>query len=162
MKQYIPLLVIAAIIGGALLVFQEPKEEPEPDWSSTTDYFDIPWAFTMFANYEEEELELGFTAEYTEDNANEIEAFETFVTVYGPLGSFYYQDLDMDDFDGVITYKEVCDFCVEEDYAMMSDLVHASVKLAWKINGEIGDHNFHFQLPNELFDSQQEGEIEHE
>ncbi|RNA67167.1 hypothetical protein [Alteribacter keqinensis] len=158
MKQLLPLVIIAALIAGAMIFFQDPEEEREPDWSRNSAMAGSPWSFTMYAHYGDEP-EIGFTAEFiNEEEWETIEAVEVFIATHEPPGGLYYQDLDVENFEGTLTYQEPCSFCDMEEAFYDTMTTYATVKVAWQADGEVYDHFHHFQLPHGLFKHENEGE----
>src|SRR5699024_9231040 len=108
------------------------EEIYEPiDTESTESLF---WEVTFFLeNGEDEgEYDLGVKLKPTDDEWD-IEAVEFFF--HSPYGSLNYQDLDIQNFEGEITYSEPCPYCTfykEEIGAEMFGDFYADITINWK------------------------------
>ncbi|RNA67165.1 hypothetical protein [Alteribacter keqinensis] len=155
MKQFAPLIIIAALIGGALLFFQDPVEEVfDPYWEREQAGFDAQeWEITIFIDEGEERLpEVGVKLVYLGD-PEDITDYEFFYSSMNTIGGFYDQQLDLKDFGGEIFYRTSCNFCSEtEDYS------EGDFSLSWKKNGEIHTVKEHFTYPGYVFREMQEQE----
>ncbi|MDG5786280.1 hypothetical protein QA612_02175 [Evansella sp. AB-P1] len=141
MKQFIPFLVIAVIVGGAMLFLGDSYEEESFEPFSTQERWSQYWDMTIFLEESSEDLpNLGVHLEFERDDVV-IDAIEFFVNT--DHGGFFYQDLEMDEFEETILYSELCDFCEE----LESDDVDGVLMMNWRQDGEIRSEFFHFRLP---------------
>lgn len=110
MKQLMPFLVIALLIGAVMYMMQDDYEGPDyADVKADIDVAD--WQVTYYINdIAKDEPVHGVEAEWTSEESIEgLSSLELFVV--SSSGSFYMQDLDVNDFDGTIRHEEVCSDC---------------------------------------------------
>ncbi|WP_026690842.1 hypothetical protein [Alteribacter aurantiacus] len=114
MKQAMPFIIIAALVGGALLFFQDPAEEVvfDPYHSQHISLHDTTdWEVELFADHGEGNVpDVGVKLTYMGD-PSDIRAYEFFYSSMNGLGGYYDQQLDVDQFDGEIIYRTECNFC---------------------------------------------------
>ncbi|WP_142393254.1 hypothetical protein [Alkalicoccus urumqiensis] len=122
MKQFIPFIIIAAVIGAALFLFQDEYEGPfRPDYSSSAS--NSFWDASLYVMEEGGEYEIGLRLEASDEiDVEEIEAVEFFVD--SSAVSFYFQDLETESFDGVIDYSEPCSVCSQTNHIEARALVN--------------------------------------
>lgn len=111
MKQFLPFIIIAVIVGGAMFILSDSYEEELLETFYTYDGRSEFWQYDIFLRGGKEgTTEIGVTLHFLHEEAfDAMEAFEFFVDT--PYGGFFYQDLDVTDFDGKISYTEECGFC---------------------------------------------------
>ncbi|TVP81437.1 MAG: hypothetical protein EA344_13050 [Alkalicoccus sp.] len=110
MKQIIPFILIAGIVAAAVFFLRDDYEETfQPDHRSEAS--DSYWTAILYANEDGEEYEAGIRLEHNEETIipEEIEAVEVYVD--SSNFSIYYEESDMDDFEGTIDYSEGCGRC---------------------------------------------------
>ncbi|WP_146159158.1 hypothetical protein [Alkalicoccus saliphilus] len=110
MKQIIPFILIAGIVAAAVFFLRDDYEETfQPDHRSEAS--DSYWTAILYANEDEEDYEVGIRLEHNEETItpDEIEAVEVYVD--SSNFSIYYEESDMDNFEGTIDYSEVCTRC---------------------------------------------------
>ncbi|SDY34842.1 hypothetical protein SAMN05421736_1011021 [Evansella caseinilytica] len=150
MKQVLPLMLIAIIVGGALFFLSDSYEEERflPEWSNiqTTEN----WEVTLFFNeIHSDTPEIGVRLELLSGD-HEIAALEFFMETWH--GGFYYQDLTMNNFDGTVIYSENCQFCTGDE----PEYGYGNLVLNWRQNGEIYTEFIYFDvLANGLWFQQQ-------
>ncbi|UCZ54127.1 hypothetical protein LGQ02_04930 [Bacillus shivajii] len=141
MKQLMPFVLIALIVGGAMLFLNDSYEaELDPDWSQT-EAMDH-WEMTFFLdNVHEEKPEVGVKLESIREEID-IEAIEFFVDTQ--YGGFFFQDLDVEGGTRSFTYTEECDFCLEAERNMLP----GNVIVNWREKDEdrIFSEFFHFDI----------------
>ncbi|UTR09065.1 hypothetical protein MM300_14165 [Evansella sp. LMS18] len=131
MKQIIPFIIIAALIGGAMFFLNDDYQEAafDPGWTNEQSVAD--WDITLFLeNGPGSDREIGFMLEYAglaEDP--DIDALEVFVLT--EYGSFFYQELDIEEFNKEIIYSVPCDFCDEAERSY----TNTNIMLNWRQNG---------------------------
>lgn len=110
MKQLVPFAVIIILIGAVMFFLQDDYEGPfGPDYrSEASDSF---WDAVLYVEEDNGEYDIGVRLEANEETINpeDVEAIEFFVDS-STIG-FFYQDLDVDDFDGTVDYSESCSAC---------------------------------------------------
>ncbi|WP_147804143.1 hypothetical protein [Alkalicoccus halolimnae] len=110
MKQLIPFVVIIAIVAAVMFFLQDDYEGPfSPDYrSEASDSF---WDAALYINEADEGYEVGVRLEHNDEtiNPDDIEALEFFVDSSNV--SFFYQELELEDFDGTVNYSEMCTHC---------------------------------------------------
>ncbi|PYZ96974.1 hypothetical protein CR205_14980 [Alteribacter lacisalsi] len=173
MKQILPILLIVAVIGGAMFFFQEPAavEEVERDWDASGNVMqgagegNNKWKLELWADFEDtEEPIVGFDLSMRDkERGADVEAVEVFVQFYNPMGSFYYQDLNVDEeFDGMIAIEEVCTFCSKDafdDSEMYygtdgdSDLF-GYITIAWREDGTTYESGTDFSMPGKILNNE--------
>jgi hypothetical protein len=110
MKQIIPFILIAGIVAAAVFFLRDDYEEAfQPDHRSEAS--DSYWTAILYANEDEEDYEAGIRLEHNEETITpeDIEAVEVYVD--SSNFSIYYEESDMEDFEGTIDYSEVCVRC---------------------------------------------------
>lgn len=144
MKQMMPFLLIVVIVAGALIFLRDDYEESfDPDLSHeiTTEH----WRATLFMNdWDTEEAQLGLKLEYINEEADSegFEMVEFFVeSVDLPVDGVFYQDLELEAFDGTVVYEQPCEECAE----LEGGSVGAFVRVNW-LNEETFTEQFEFQL----------------
>lgn len=135
MKQILPFVLIAVIVGGALFFLQDDYQEEVFDPIVTETVTSWYWEATFFLDKDEEE-EYQFGLKLTPKNMKEdtkIEALEFFA--YSMYGSLIFQDMNLNangDFEIIHTNK--CFFCYSSennrDYYAWLDL-----NINWIDNG---------------------------
>lgn len=135
MKQIIPFIIIAIIVGGALFILQDDYVNNTYDPIAEAETESLFWQATFFlqAGEEEGEYDLGVVIKPTDDEW-EIEAIEFFF--YSPFGSLTYQELDIEDFSGEIIYTEPCSYCSFGGEGAENPIDdYADLTINWKIDG---------------------------
>ncbi|AOM83629.1 hypothetical protein BBEV_2288 [Salisediminibacterium beveridgei] len=130
MKQLLPLLFIALMIGGVVWFMQDEYEPPfEPAYYDEVN--EEGWQMRFFLDPEDDEVHIGIQLNYEGDTfePDQLEKLEFFVN--HETGSFYYQDLDVEGFAGELIHKEVCDACLDESGRLVG-----SMMINWQMNGE--------------------------
>lgn len=110
MKQLVPFAVIILLIGAVIFFMQDDYEGPfGPDYSSEAS--DSFWDAVLYVNEDNGEFDIGIRLELIAENINpeNIEAIEIFVDS-SAIG-FFYQELELDEFDGTVDYSEPCSAC---------------------------------------------------
>ncbi|WP_078597505.1 hypothetical protein [Evansella clarkii] len=142
MKQILPFILIAVLVGGAMFFLNDDYEEAafDPDW---TDERSIAgWDMTLFLNNGSgKDQEIGFKLEYAglAEEPN-IEALEVFVVT--EHGTFFYQDLDIEEFNKEIIYSVPCDFCSEAE----GSYSYTEIILNWRQTGYTRQEYFDMNL----------------
>ncbi|MFA9559210.1 hypothetical protein ACERII_18020 [Evansella sp. AB-rgal1] len=142
MKQIFPFILIAVIIGGAMLFLKDDYEEAaEFDPLLTHEEWSQSWMATFFLEEgeNEEEYNIGVKLELEREDV-EIDAIELFVDTQ--YGGFFYQDLHIEEFDGMLMYSEACNLCGENT----DGYINGNMMLNWKQNGNIRSEYFHFSF----------------
>lgn len=142
MKQFMPLLLIAAMIGGAFWLFQDEYEPPfDPLYEDAAVNDD--WRVVFFLEPEDDTLTIGAWLEWISEDrdAEDLEKLEFFVN-HG-TGSFFYQDLNVEEGGEELIYQERCDGCLSP-----SGRLEASMMINWQAGGETGSDFHHFVLPD--------------
>lgn len=143
MKQIVPFILIAVIVAGAMFFLNDSYEEERIDPFYTYEESSMYWKYKIYLEevVDEEAPEIGVRLEFLEEEkAEEIDALEFFVDTQ--QGGFYFQDLDIEEFDGVITYSELCDFCEKlEEIPTYANLI-----ISWRQQGELHSDYLHFNL----------------
>ncbi|SES38244.1 hypothetical protein [Salisediminibacterium halotolerans] len=116
MKQVMPFIVIVILIGTVMYVMQDDYEGP--DYADIKTDVEIPgWTITYYINdIAHDEPMHGVEAERTEDNGDfdTMKSLELFLV--SSEGSFYIQDLEVEDFDGTVRHEEVCSGCGQDEH----------------------------------------------
>ncbi|PYZ92433.1 hypothetical protein CR194_16530 [Salipaludibacillus keqinensis] len=145
MKQMIPFLVIGVIVAGAMFLLRDEYEEPfQPDLSDEVTQND--WNAIFFINdIENDVAEVGLRLTFINEDLepDEIDALEFFVEFDDTeLNGFFYQDLEVEQFDGTVKHGEECQECSEN----LGEKIVASAVVNWRANGETKTEQFHFGL----------------
>lgn len=130
LKQLLPLLLIGLIIGGVVWFMQDDYEPPfEPAYFDEVNKED--WRMRFFLDPDDDGLQIGIQLNWEGESrgADELEKLEFFVN-HG-TGSFYYQDLDVQEFEGELIHRELCEACLDE-----SGRLEASIMMNWRTAGE--------------------------
>jgi len=140
MKHMMPFILIALIVAGAMIFLQDDYEEPfRTDLKSEVEKND--WVAIFFINdIESEDASVGIKLDYNnEDTSPEnIEALEFFVET--KVGDFFFQDLEIEDFDGEMIYEERCESCIDQG---LEDIYGTAI-VNWRINDETMTEHFSF------------------
>lgn len=134
-----PFVVIGLIVGGAMFFLNDSyKEEFDPGWSQEQDGYE--WNMTVFLEDVHRDVpEIGVRLERHREDVD-IEAIEFFFET--GYGGFYYQDLDVNQQDGVFTYTEDCDFCQEADM----NSIPGTIMINWKESGLLKTEHFSIEI----------------
>ncbi|TMW70523.1 hypothetical protein [Alteribacter natronophilus] len=176
MKQFLPIILIVGIIAGAMFFFQEPaaQEEAERDWTGTNPALYSmgggpgKWDLSYWADYEEaEETVIGIDLTYKdEDSTGEVEAVEVFIQFHNPYGVMYYQELEIEDFDGSVAIHEVCDFCTEKAQAEWEERfggfggsgISGYMEMSWISDGAVYETGTELSFPQKVLQRSAEEE----
>ncbi|CAM3902580.1 hypothetical protein [Alkalicoccus chagannorensis] len=110
MKQMLPFLIIIALIGGVVFWMQDDYEGPfQPDHEDASETED--WEAVFYIDEADSgETMMGLRLEAGENvTVEEVQSIEFFVD--SAVKGFFYQNLELDDFDGTIDYSEPCPAC---------------------------------------------------
>ncbi|MDQ0258035.1 hypothetical protein J2S74_005498 [Evansella vedderi] len=142
MKQFFPFILIAGIVGAAMFFLSDNYEEERFDPYYSFEERSMYWEYTVFLEDVSEEVpEIGVRLHFINENKKrDINALEFFVET--DYGGFYYQDLDINDFNGEIIYTEPCDFCLSNGRLN----VYGNIYINWRENDEIYSDWLHFHL----------------
>ncbi|WP_280770124.1 hypothetical protein [Salipaludibacillus daqingensis] len=142
MKHIIPFVLIGLIVVGVMIFLQDDYAEPfRPDLSDEMTKND--WIATFYINdLESEDATIGVKLDYSNENISieDMEAIEFFVET--EVGGFFFQDLQITDFDGEIAHEEECEQC--QDFS--GEEIHATAIVNWRVNGETKTEHYQFQL----------------
>ena len=135
MKQIIPFILIAMIVGGALFLLQDDYGEetynPIVEVQAVSTF--LRATFFLEEGEKEGEYDLGVAIRGMNDEW-QIEGLEFFF--HSPYGSLNYQNLEIEDFAGEIIYTEPCLYCsfdmegTESNHDLYADLI-----VNWKESG---------------------------
>ncbi|MBU9710201.1 hypothetical protein [Evansella tamaricis] len=145
MKQLFPFILIAAIIGGVMFFMNDDYEKDRFEPVNSIETISVDWVATLFVDDTHLEVPtLGVRLESRKDDMD-LEAIEFFLE--SERGGFYYQDLNVQQFNGEISYSEPCEFCDQTD----SIYSYVNVQVHWKEqDGYIMSDYFHFDFPTLL------------
>ncbi|MCD8510243.1 MAG: hypothetical protein LRY73_10460 [Bacillus sp. (in: Bacteria)] len=142
MKQFLPFILIAIIVGGAMFILSDSYEEERLDTFYTYEGSTEFWQYDIFMqDGKEGATEIGVQLQFLIEEAfEEMEAYEFFVDT--PYGGFFFQDLDVTDFDGKITYTETCEFCE----LVTERNVYGNMMVNWRRGNQIVSDYLSFYL----------------
>ncbi|NJP37791.1 hypothetical protein [Alkalicoccus luteus] len=140
MKQVLPFILISVVVGALLYFLQDDYEGPfDPDHRS--DASDAYWDAVLFVEGEDEEAEIGFRLSPAEDREFDpasIDMLEVFVDSSNV--SFYFQDLDMEEFEEELIHRETCTVCSSVSQ------IEARMLVNWREDGETRSSQYQFSL----------------
>ncbi len=92
------------------------------------------WDISLFVEEVDDDLEIGLKLD-AKDEEMELEAIEFFLISMSE--GIFYQDLEVENFDGTIQYAELCTFCGEEDeedglFSYSHYMPYLSVVINWR------------------------------
>ncbi len=146
-----------------MFVFQDPSDEEfDPFWSREEAMQGSAWELTVFVEEGNESPEIGLKLDYQGDN-EDLKAVEFFYSHYSPMGSLFYQDVTLEDFNGEIIYQEECNFCETEheegeDEEYFPRPSGGDFQISWKENGQVHQDYHHLVVPEYVFEDLKEGE----
>ncbi|TMW70525.1 hypothetical protein [Alteribacter natronophilus] len=163
MKQILPLILIAALIAGAIFFFQDPMEDgatEERHWERTitSETGADAWDITVFLAQGEEGADIGVDLEYNLE-PRELEQFEFILTIADPVNGFFIQETVTEDFDGVFEYQERCKFCEDPERFERQNLP-INIQLTWSEGGQVTGNSYGGKtIPvREIIDLEQNGQ----
>ncbi|MCE7792219.1 hypothetical protein K8O68_07240 [Salipaludibacillus sp. CUR1] len=142
MKQIMPFILIGLIVAGVMFFMRDDYEEPfRPELSD--EVTESHWTATFFINdIGSDSAETGLRLESNNEQmtSEEITAIEFFAET--DVGGFFYQDLELEDFNGVLLHEEACEACGQIE----GETVQASAVVNWRESGETKTEHFNFRV----------------
>lgn len=142
MKQILPFVLIGVIVLAVVLFIEDDYESPiEADAMDEITIDD--WTIVFFVrDFSTNQPEVGFRLEYKDDNLPPENITDIEIFAESQLSELYFQSLEMEDFNGIVTFSEPCDYCSE----LSSESLEATGVFHWRGEEGIQTEELRFEI----------------